>query len=553
MAGHTDVNSGEQVLSEQERLLDLAPVLVRDLDDRIIRWTQGMEHLYGWPREEAVGRISHDLLRTRFPEPLADIRSRLLHEGRWVGELTHVRRDGQKVVVASQWVVHQDGEGRPAAILEVNNDVTAQKQAEEELRQSEEEYRRSFEQQAREQARELERRVEERTRELQQANAALKTSNEALRESEERFRSMIEGVKDYAIFRLDPQGRVLTWNAGAERIKGYRAEEIIGQHFSCFYSPEDRERGVPERGLREAVEKGRFEAEGWRVRKDGSRFWANVLITPLFDGDGRLQGYTKVTRDITARKELEEQLQRHAEQLEQRTRELQEANAALEAFGYSVSHDLRTPLRNMQSLANALEEDYADHLDAGGRDFCRRIIAAARKMDTLINDLLAYSRLSRSDLPLARVDLNGVLAEVQAALAEVIRDGAAQVTVEGPLPVVFGHRPTLVQVVTNLVSNALKFVAPGVRPRVRVHAEQRGEFVRLWVEDNGIGIAPNHQQRIFKVFERLHGEESYPGTGIGLAIVRKGVERTGGRAGVESEPGQGSRFWVDLPHWRGQT
>ncbi len=364
---------------------------------------------------------------------------------------------------------------------------------------------------------------------------------------EEMFRSMVEGVKDYAIFLLDPQGHVVTWNAGAERIKGYTADEIIGQHFSVFFSIEDRERGLPQRGLLEAVEKGRFEAEGWRVRKDGSRFLADAVLTPLFDRDGRLQGFTKVTRDITGRKELERQLQRHAGELERRTQELQEANAALEAFGYSVSHDLRTPLRNMQSLAQALEEDYADRLDAGGRDFCRRLTAAARKMDTLINDLLAYSRLSRTELPLARVDLNGVLAEVQAGLSEAVREGHAQVTVERPLPPVIEHRPTLVQVVTNLLTNALKFVTPGEQPKIRVWAEGRDDFVRLWVEDNGIGIAPEHRQRIFKVFERLHGEESYPGTGIGLAIVRKGVERTGGRAGVESEVGRGSRFWVDLP------
>ncbi len=255
--------------------------------------------------------------------------------------------------------------------------------------------------------------------------------------------------------------------------------------------------------------------------------------------------------EAAERERRERELQEHAAELErrvkERTSELQEANAALEVFGFSVSHDLRTPLRNVQSLAQALVEDCGDRLDAGGRDFCRRIIDAVRKMDTLINDLLAYSRLSRSDLPLARVDLNEMLAEVQAALANVIREGQAEVEVQGPLPPVMAHHLTLVQIVTNLVTNAVKFVAPGVRAKVRVRAEDVGEWVRLWVEDNGLGISPEHQQRIFSVFERLHGEESYPGTGIGLAIVRKGVERMGGRAGVESEVGQGSRFWLNLP------
>jgi PAS domain S-box-containing protein len=531
LAGRPDAEA------DLDRLLDLAPVLVRDIGDRIVRWTGGMEHLYGWTAAEAVGRVSHDLLRTRFPEPLAVIREQLLRDGRWEGELTHARKDGRTVVVASQWVL-QPGDGGPAVILEVNNDITRRKDLEQQVRRG---------------AEELERRVEDRTWELQEANAALAQSNEALRQTEGQFRSMVEGVKDYAIFRLDPDGRVMTWSTGAERIKGYKPEEIVGQHFSRFYGPEDRERGVPGQGLREAVEKGRYETEGWRVRKHGSRFLADVVITPLFDRAGRLQGFTKVTRDVTGRKELEQQLRRHAEELERRTRELQDANAALEAFGYSVSHDLRTPLRNMQTLAQVLLEDHADRLDEGGRDFCRRIAQAARKMDTLINDLLAYSRLSRTDLSLGRVDLNGIVAEARATLADEIDGRGAEVTVAGPLPAVAGHRVTLVQVVTNLLGNALKFVAPDVKPKVHVRAEDRGRFVRLWVEDNGLGIAPEHRERIFSVFERLHGEESYPGTGIGLAIVRKGVERMGGRAGVESEPGRGSRFWLDLPKSGGPT
>jgi signal transduction histidine kinase len=244
-------------------------------------------------------------------------------------------------------------------------------------------------------------------------------------------------------------------------------------------------------------------------------------------------------------------LQQHAAELErrveERTAQLRETNAALEAFSYTISHDLRAPLRAMQGIAQALLEDYGDRLDATGLDYARRVVASAQQMDTLIQDLLAYSRLGRADLPSQPVNLQGVVAEALGRLSGEVRQRDAEVSAEGPFPPVLAHEPTLVQVVTNLLANALKFVPPGVRPRVRVWAEERHGAVRLWAEDNGIGIAPAHQGRIFDVFERLHGDETYPGTGIGLAIVRKGVERMGGRAGVESAEGQGSRFWVELP------
>jgi len=232
--------------------------------------------------------------------------------------------------------------------------------------------------------------------------------------------------------------------------------------------------------------------------------------------------------------------------LETATRSLQRANEELEAFAYSVSHDLRAPLRAMQGFASALLEDYGDRLDAVGRDYANRIVAAAQHMDTLIEDLLSYSRLSRIEVKLRPVSLEQVVGEVLAQLEGEIRRRKARIRVEKPLPEVMGHQPILVQVLSNLLSNALKFVAPDRSPRVRVWAEESGERVRLWVEDNGIGIASGDQERIFRIFERLHGIEKYPGTGIGLAIVKKGVEHMGGRAGVESEPGRGSRFWVEL-------
>jgi signal transduction histidine kinase len=230
----------------------------------------------------------------------------------------------------------------------------------------------------------------------------------------------------------------------------------------------------------------------------------------------------------------------------ERTERLSETARELDTFAYSVSHDLRAPLRAMTGFSQALLEDFGPRLDPKAREYAERIVRGGQRMNALIEDLLAYSRLTRAELTLVQVDLTGVVDEVLASLAGEVERRGAKVDVARPLHGVQGHPVTLRQVVTNLVSNALKFVAPGVAPRVRVRSESSGGTVRLWVEDNGIGIAPEHHERIFRVFERLHGVDDYPGTGVGLAIVRRGLERMGGRVGVESEPGKGSRFWIEL-------
>lgn len=263
---------------------------------------------------------------------------------------------------------------------------------------------------------------------------------------------------------------------------------------------------------------------------------------------------------------LREQIQRYTYELEQRvaerTQNLQEANAELEAFSYSVSHDLRAPLRTLQGFTQALQEDYGDQLDSMGQEYTNYIVESAVEMDRLINDLLAYSRLSRAEIQIQPIDLSGIVAQALHQLKSSFQERHAVITVAEPLPLVMAHRITMGQVLTNLLDNATKFVEPNVQPQIRVWAEERGgresgvgsntdgscqQWIRLWVEDNGIGIAPEYYERIFRVFERLHGVETYPGTGIGLAIVRKGMERMGGQVGVESQLEQGSRFWIELP------
>jgi PAS domain S-box-containing protein len=231
--------------------------------------------------------------------------------------------------------------------------------------------------------------------------------------------------------------------------------------------------------------------------------------------------------------------------VDERTSELTQTNKQLEAFVYSIAHDLRAPLRAMEGFSSMLVEEVGASLSDTAMDYADRINKAARFMDTMLVDLLAFSRISRQNVELAPADLKSIVDAVFLRLREDIQKGHAHVESTGPWPVVLAHEPTLAQVLFNLVSNALRFVATGVPPAVRVWAEERGEFTRVWVEDNGPGIAPDNQDQIFRLFTRLDGDK-YAGTGIGLAIVSKGVERMGGHAGVESVLGRGSRFWFEL-------
>jgi PAS domain S-box-containing protein len=384
----------------------------------------------------------------------------------------------------------------------------------------------------------LERKVAERTAELE-------TKTAALRDSEQRFRLLVESVQDYAIYLLDPEGRVVSWNKGAERIKGYRAEEAVGRHFSLFYLPKDIEKGRPEQALRTAAQVGQYQDEGWRRRKDGSAFWASVVITAIHDETGRLRGFAKITRDITERKRAEEALSAQAT-------DLARSNADLERFAYVASHDLQEPLRMVASYVELLGRRYKGKLDRDADDFIAYAVDGARRMQHLIHDLLAYAKLGAEKKRFHPTNCETVFQQTLMNLQGAMEESAATIT-HDPLPIVMANESQLVQLFQNLIGNAIKFHGPQF-PRIHASAEHQASSTPsakgYWlfsVRDNGIGIDPEDAQRIFEIFQRLHDRGKYAGTGIGLAVCKKIVEGHGGRVWVDSQAGHGSTFYFTIP------
>jgi PAS domain S-box-containing protein len=379
-------------------------------------------------------------------------------------------------------------------------------------------------------------------RELQER----KRVESALRQSEERFRLAVADVTTYGILTLDAGGRVATWNAGAERIKGYRADEIIGKHFSCFYPQEDVAAGKPEMELTAATAHGRVEDEGWRVRKDGSRFWANVVITAMRGADGKLIGFSKVTRDLTERKNAEENIQKLNHDLEQHVTELIVANRELDSFTHSLAHDLRAPLRHMHGFATLLSETSNERLDAEGQRFLGKILKSSREMGRLVDELLAFARLGRVELQQTQVDLQRLVEEARQQL-EPDTQGRSISWKVAQLPNVSADPALLRQVLINLLSNAVKYTNKKNDARIEIGSSNGNGEITVFVRDNGAGFEMEYAQNLFRVFQRLHSAEEFEGTGVGLANVRRIVERHGGRVWAEGQPGQGATFYFSLP------
>ena len=523
------------------------------------------------------------------------------------------------------------------------------------------------------------------------SNSTFVPVSEPVPVGEQQFRLLIDAIKDYAIFILDPHGYVMTWNKGAERIKQYESAEIIGKHFSLFYLPEDIAAGKPDRELTEAVREGRLEDEGWRLKKDGTRFWANVIISPLFDIRGQQIGFTKVTRDLTERKESEDALRllnstlearvatrteelRESEaqfrtlanamphlawiarpdgtifwynerwfeytgtqakdmegwgwqsvhdpkelpqvmeqwpvailngkafemefplrgadgiyrwflsravpiqnaqgeitrwigtntdvddkrknleyQLEgkielekrvrERTAELELANKEMETFSYSVSHDLRTPLRSISGFSGRILSLYQDRLDEEGKDCLKRISAAAQRMGKLIDDLLSLSRVSRAKIRHQSIDFSELAKSVNMELQLLDPQRAVCVKIQPDLPPAQGD-PGLIRVVLqNLFTNARKYTAKSDSPQIEFGQTLIEGKQVYFIKDNGVGFDMKYASKLFGAFQRLHSDEEFEGTGIGLATVRRIMHRHGGEAWADAAPNHGATFF----------
>jgi PAS domain S-box-containing protein len=363
--------------------------------------------------------------------------------------------------------------------------------------------------------------------------------------TEELLRAIIASVQDYAIIALDPGGHIATWSSGAEAIKGWRAEEIIGQHFSVFYPSEDVRSGKPDAELRAAAAIGRFEDEGWRVRRDGSRFWANVIITALRTPDGRLLGFAKVTRDFSERRATEETARRLVAETAAR-RAAQEAVASRDEFLAVAGHELRTPLTALLFHADALTKGAAS-LPPEAAARATKLARSARRIARLVDELLDATRISVGRLALEPepVDLAEIAREVVLRNSEAAALAGTALRLDAARPVRGAWDPArMEQTLEALVANALKY---GRGRPVEVHVSTDGTTARASVRDLGIGIAPEDQARIFDRFERAASARHYGGLGLGLWIVRQLVEAHGGRIRVESRPGAGSTFTVELP------
>ncbi len=485
------------------------PLIILDADLRVQTANEAFYATFKVDRSESEGRIIFELDNGQWDAPklrelLRDILPRHSFFNNF--ELTHDFKDlGRRTMLLNARTLADIG-GQPARILLGIQDVT----------------------------------------ELLQFQAAM-------RHSELRYRRLFEAARDGVLILDSATRKVIDANPFMTEFLGYARDELLGKELFEIGLLKDEE--ASRAAFRELQEKSFIRYEDLPLQTKTGQLREVEMSANLYHEAAEKIIQCSI-RDITERKQSEKalalaqlQLADRATQLEravaERTAELTTTNQQLEAFAYTIAHDLRSPLRSMQGFSAMLIEEAGPALSEAGRDFGRRIGASAQFMDSLLQDLLAFSQITQERMAPVSLELEPIVHSVLSRLEKEIEEKNARVELVPPWPAVLAFEPTISQVLANLLGNALKFVAPGVTARVRVRAEERGQSVLTWVEDNGIGIASDHQEQIFRPFVRLHGDK-YPGTGIGLAIVQKGVERMGGRVGVESTLGQGSRFWFEL-------
>ena len=477
-------------------------IFALDPTGRILSWNAGAERIKGYSAGDIIGQHFSIFYG---PEDLAagkpDMELRVAErDGRIEDEGWRLRKDGTRFWASVVITALRGPEGELVGFAKVTRDLTTRRRAE-----------------------------------------------DALRASEERFRVLVQSVKDYGIFMLDPSGRVVSWNEGARRIKGYEAEEILGQHFSTFYPPEVAASGHPDHELQIARREGRYEEEGWRIRKDGTRFWANVIITALFGEDGNLIGFAKVTRDLTERRLAQ---QREVDDA-RRLAEAEASNRAKTGFLAAMSHELRTPLNAIAGYAQLMQEGVGGDVSDQHHDYLTRIRNSQQHLLGIVNDLLNYSKL----------EAGGVTYEREHIFAHEVLDGVlAMVTPQierkqlrltrgdcSPDVVAIADRLKVEQVVLNLLSNAVKFTPEG--GTITVFCGRDDRTVTIAVRDTGPGIPEDKLEAIFDPFVQLGRTltSKHEGAGLGLAISRDLARAMDGDVRVESVEGEGATFTLSLP------
>ena len=472
-----------------ENVRDYA-IFMLDPDGHVLTWNKGAERLKGYTAEEIIGRhfstfYPADAIDRQWPQFELKMAAQ---EGRFEDENWRVRKDGSQFWANVVITALRDQSGTLTGFAKITRDLTERREQEERLRQS-----------------------------------------------EERFRLLVENVVDYAIYMLDPTGTIVSWNRGAERIKGYKANEIIGSHFSKFFLPADVAEGKPEEELNDTLQRGSLQQQGWRLRKDGSRFWADVTLTALFDASGRHQGFAKITRDLTQRQQLEE---------------LEASSRRINEFLAMLAHELRNPLAPIRNAVSVMQLTKApDPTVNWARDVIDRQLT---HLTRLVDDLLDISRITSGKITLRShpVDVNDVAlraVEVARPLIDSRRHELAVQTSDKPI-IVEGDTTRLAQVVVNLLNNAAKYTPEDGRIALTVSRNDDSAFIS--VRDNGLGIAPPLLSKVFDLFAQ--GERSLArsegGLGVGLTLARRIAEMHRGTITASSEgPNQGSEFVVRLP------
>ncbi len=496
-----DITEEKQIRNEiyslsqfRESIIENANVWLDVLDENsnVLIWNKAAEEISGYSREEVLAH--NKIWEWLYPDEdyrkkITDKAAAIITKGEVVRDFETIIRTkgGEKRVISWNSRNLMDEKGKPMGSIALGRDVTEKKRAEEQINR---------------------------------LSLAVKTS--------------IDGI-----LITDLNGSIIDANEATLEMYGvHDKEKFLGKNSFELVTPKDRKKVVED--MREVREKGYTDISEYTVRdKHGNEIPVEMSVTLLKNQDGEAIGYIGIFRDISEKKKAQKALADSHE-------ELRDTNEELKAFAYSVSHDLRAPLRAMEGFGQALMEDYRDDLDPTAEEYITRIINASKRMDELINDLLTYSRVSRGELTLRPVELKSLIDNVVGDMKHQIEQCNADIKLGKKIPKVIAHEGTLYRIIENIISNAIKFIPRGKKPKIKIYGEDRGKTLRLWIEDNGIGIQKDHYKRIFRVFERLHGRETYPGTGIGLAIVKKGVDKMDGRVGLESKIGEGTRFWIEL-------